>query len=45
MHVRVACTVAGGRVLVEDGRDRAKAGAGRLLRRALPKSLLRRQTT
>ena len=41
VHVRAIYTVAGGQVLVEDGRDRAVPGAGRLLRRGIPKSLLR----
>lgn len=44
MHVRVACTIANGKVLVENGTDCARAGAGRLLQRGLPKSLRRSQT-
>lgn len=42
MHVRVAYTIANGRVLVENGTDVSMAGNGRLLKRELPKSLLRR---
>lgn len=41
LHVRVAYTLAGGRILVENGADCAFAGTGTLRRRELPKSLLR----
>lgn len=41
LHVRVAYTVANGKVLVENGTDCAVPGAGRLLQRGLPKSLMK----
>lgn len=44
MHVRVAYTIADGKVVVENGEDCATQGAGGLLHRSLPISLLRSRT-